>query len=111
MIGDTMEKLNKELEVDRFIRAMKQVRIMLKVLFTKTERFLISNNKRFLVGKNFSCHETKDFSSRYKQNKHSQEDLGNHFDFLLADSGIVLKNPDLVLSEPITARSLTTIKP
>ena len=71
---------------------------------------LISNNKRFLVGKKFDRLEITDFSSKNKQNKHSQEDLGNHFDFLLADSGLCLKNPNLVLSEPIGARKLTTVK-
>ena len=48
-MADTLEKVNKELEVDRFIRTMKHVQIMLKALFTKTERFLIANNRRFLV--------------------------------------------------------------
>ena len=71
MIGDTMDKVNKELEVDQFIRAMKQVRIMLKALFTKTERYLISKNKRFLVSNICDRLETTDFSSKYKQHKHS----------------------------------------
>ena len=106
-----MGKVNKELEVDRFIRAMKHVRIILKTLFTKTERYLISNNRRFLVPNNFDRHETTDFSSKYKQNKYGQKDLGNYFDFLLTDSGIGLKNPGSDTSEPITARKLITIKP
>ena len=111
MIGDTMDKVNNELEVDQFIRAMKQMRIMLKALFTKTERFLISNNRRFLVGKKIDRIKVTDFSSKNKQNMHSQEDLGYHFDFLMADSGLCLNYPNLVLSEPIRATKLTTVKP
>ena len=58
MISKGMESVNKELEVDRFIRTMIQVRIMFRTIFTKTERFLIRHNRRFLIDK--ESHGRKD---------------------------------------------------
>ena len=52
-----MIKINKELEVDHFIKTMMQIRIMLKTLFTKTELFLIKNNRRFIVRSEFTNNE------------------------------------------------------
>ena len=49
MISKGIAKVNRELEVDRFLRTMIQVRILFKVLFTKTERFLMSHNRRFMI--------------------------------------------------------------
>ena len=39
----------KELEVDRFIRTQKQVRLALKTLLTKADRLLLRNNKVFVL--------------------------------------------------------------
>ena len=39
----------KELEVDRFIRSMKLLKVQMKTLFTRTERFLMKNNREFLL--------------------------------------------------------------
>ena len=49
IIEKSMQIVEKELEVDHFIKTMMQIRIMLKTLFTKTELFLINNNRRFVV--------------------------------------------------------------
>ena len=57
MISKGIEKVNKELEVDRFLRTMIQVRILFRALFTKTERYLMSNNRRFLIDTDSSRHK------------------------------------------------------
>ena len=43
MIRKATERSDKELEVDVFIKTQMQVKAALKVLFTKTERFLLRN--------------------------------------------------------------------
>ena len=44
-----LDRALKELEVDRFIRTQKQVRVLFKTLLTKVERFLLRNNKVFIL--------------------------------------------------------------
>ena len=44
-----MNTIKKELEIDHFLKAMKEFRIALKTLFTKTELFLLSRNKDFIL--------------------------------------------------------------
>ena len=41
----------KELEIDYIIRQQIKFKVMLKTLFTKLERYLISNNKAFVLRK------------------------------------------------------------
>ena len=83
MISKGIQKVNKELEVDRFLRTMIQVRILFRVLFTKTERYLMSHNRRFVIDKD---------SSRYKKTPrgriHREADLGKYCRFLLSDCGL-----------------------
>ena len=57
MISKGIDKINKELEIDRFLRTMIQVRILLRALFSKTERYLMSHNRRFLIDKDGSRHK------------------------------------------------------
>ena len=40
-----VDKMLKELEVDHFIRTQKRMQAAMKVIFTKTERFLLHNQK------------------------------------------------------------------
>ena len=42
-------RIEKELEIARFLRTLIKVRIAINFLFTRTERFLISHNKRFVI--------------------------------------------------------------
>lgn len=49
MIIIGMNKINKELEIDRFLRGMIKMRIAIKILFSKTEQFLLRNNKKFMI--------------------------------------------------------------
>ena len=48
MISEGMSRFNRELEIDRFIKLQISMRIALKHLFSKAERFLIRNNKVFV---------------------------------------------------------------
>ena len=41
--------IDKELEIDHFLRSMRMLRIALKTLFSRTEMFLIRNNKAFTL--------------------------------------------------------------
>ena len=49
MYSQGIRRVNKELEVEHFLRQMKIVRIALRTLFTKTEMFLLRNNKSFVL--------------------------------------------------------------
>ena len=41
--------INKELEIDQILRFMRMTRIALKTLFSRTEMFLLRNNKGFTL--------------------------------------------------------------
>ena len=56
-----IDRVLKELEVDRFVRTQKQVRVAFKVLFTRMERFLIRNNREFVL--DFSSDDVSSKSS------------------------------------------------
>ena len=73
-----MERTLKELEVDRFIRTQKKVRVALNVLFTKLERLLIRNQKCFVLN-----------SDKVNMNSSSQSD------FELDESNVYDENPHL----------------
>ena len=44
-----MNLINKELEVDQFLKGQMKMKIALKALFSKLERFLIRKNKMFVI--------------------------------------------------------------
>ena len=50
MMEKGIKRLDKELEIDRFLKGQIKLKIALKALFTRTERFLIKNNRKFLLG-------------------------------------------------------------
>ena len=63
MISKGMLKIQRELEIDRFLKQSFKMKIALKALFTKTERFLMRHNRVFVIssdisnkGENFSSH-------------------------------------------------------
>ena len=49
MIQKGMNLINKELEVDQFLKGQMKMKIALKALFSKLERFLIRKNKMFVI--------------------------------------------------------------
>ena len=51
MIDRGVERINRELEVDQFLKSQIKMRIMMKALFSKAERYLIRNNKKFVLKK------------------------------------------------------------
>ena len=78
-----MSSIYKELEVDRFLKTMKVLRIALKTLFTKTEQFLLYRNKTFILQS-----ESESDLSKLQKNRKAQSDnkgLGKHFKTLLDD--------------------------
>ena len=78
--------LNKELEVDRFIKMMKQLRIMQKALFTKTELFLINHNRRFVIDSAY--HDSKRKLFKKTEDEINPKFLGHYYDSLLRDCNI-----------------------
>ena len=67
-----------------------KIKIALKALFTKPERFLIRNNKRFVIT---SDESDKSFSlSTYRKEhiKGKEEFLGHKFEDLIEKTGIPL---------------------
>ena len=44
-----LKRIDKELEIHRFLKGQMMMRISFKVLFSKVERFLIKNNKKFVL--------------------------------------------------------------
>ena len=46
-----LDRANKELDVERFIKKQMQVSIILKTIFTKAERFLVKNQRNFVLSK------------------------------------------------------------
>ena len=49
MILKGLNLINKELEVDRFLKGQIKMKIVIKALFSKAEQFLIRKNKRFVI--------------------------------------------------------------
>ena len=44
-----LNSINRELEIDHFLKKMKVINVALKTLFTRAERFLLQNNKTFIL--------------------------------------------------------------
>ena len=83
-----MTKINKELEVDHFIKTMMQIRVMLKTLFTKTELFLMKNNRKFIVQSDSTENEKNENSHKETPYKSKEKKLGRHSKALLQDCGL-----------------------
>ena len=44
-----LRRIDKELEIDQFLKQQIKMKIVMKALFSKIERFLIRNNKKFVI--------------------------------------------------------------
>ena len=42
--------IDKELDIEKFLQSQIKMKVAIKSLFSKVERFLIRNNKRFVIG-------------------------------------------------------------
>ena len=60
LLSKGLDRTWKELEIDRVLRTQMQVRVALKTLFTKAERFLIRNNKAFVLHSDTSSSDSSD---------------------------------------------------
>ena len=49
MMQKGLGQVEKELELDEFIRLQKKVRITLKTMFTRLERFMLDNQRCFVI--------------------------------------------------------------
>ena len=74
---------------------MKQLRIALKTLFTKTELYLINHNRKFLAVSNPSQIFEFNKSPKHKLDKAREQELGPYFKFLLQDCGLGVNQPYL----------------
>ena len=73
MIQIGLDRVNRELEIDRFLKTQMKIRIIMKVMFTKIERFLISKNRRFVI----DSEESENFKASKRRNKTEEnENLG-----------------------------------
>ena len=61
-----MARIERELEIDRFMRTQIQTRIVIKALFSRLERYLIRNNRRFVLES--GCKNSKILADDSKQN-------------------------------------------
>ena len=86
-----MKRIEHELEIDRFLKSQIKMRIALKVLFTKTERFLINNHKAFVITSEDSD-GLKPFrnSKNHRFQENDIKTLGPHFDELFEGTGLQL---------------------
>ena len=75
-----IEQTLKELEVDRFIKTQKQVRVIVSTLFSKVERFLIRNNRAFVL--NSSCCEDSNSSNSGSFNMSQDKDEKKYHNFM-----------------------------
>ena len=57
-------KIEKELDIIRFIKQTKYLKVILSLLFTRQERYLISKNKRLTVSHQ-SIDQTSDMTDDY----------------------------------------------
>ena len=81
-----ISRVEKELEIDRFLKSQIKIKVALKVLFSKVERFLIKNNRKFVIcsdeSSDANSHDTKvERASKY-------ELQGKNFGELLRLTGI-----------------------
>ena len=53
-----LSRIDKELEIDKFLKNQIKMKVAIKSLFSKVERFLIRNNKRFVIGTDSSDGES-----------------------------------------------------
>ena len=53
-----LRRIDKELDIDKFLQNQIKTKIAIKSLFSKVERFLIRNNKRFVIGTDSSDEES-----------------------------------------------------
>ena len=49
MLEKAKARTNKQLEIDHVLRTQMQVKVILRTIFTKAERFLLQNNKMFIM--------------------------------------------------------------
>ena len=66
------------------------MRVAIKALFSKTEQFLIKNNRKFVIG---SIEKESVFRNKLNENIEDIEDtiLSRRRDWLLEETGILLK--------------------
>ena len=49
LVKSGLDRIDRILEVDRFLKAQIQMKVALKALFSRFEIFLIKNNRRFVI--------------------------------------------------------------
>ena len=53
-----LSRIDKELEIDKFLQNQIKMKVAINSLFSKVERFLIRNNRRFVIGTDSSDGES-----------------------------------------------------
>ena len=80
MLNTGLNRIERELEADRFLRKQIELGVAMKVLFTKLERVLIRNNRKFVLQDNFNSDSNSDRGTdKTKAKRDINETLGWRF--------------------------------
>ena len=63
MMKEGLARASKELELDEFIRLQKKLRVMLKTMYTRLERFMLTNQRCFVI---YSSSDSENFERNVK---------------------------------------------
>ena len=66
--------INKDLEIDNFLRSIRMLRIGVKTLFSRTEMFLLRNNKAFILNS-----ESSESHTIQSETIKTNDTLGMHY--------------------------------
>ena len=90
-----LRRIDKELEIDNFLKQQIKLKVAISALFSKVERFLIKNNKRFVIQTDSS---DADSSSSPVTREQMHENINDHqyqkFAYLLEQTGLPLAFED-----------------
>ena len=90
-----LRRIDKELEIDNFLKQQIKLKVAISALFSKVERFLIRNNKKFVLKTDSS---DSDSSSNPVTREHMHGIITEHqdqkFTLLLKQTGLPLTSED-----------------
>ena len=80
MIDKGLGRIDKELDVVQFLRTQIQIRVVMSLLFTRAERFLIRHNRRFVIDSEDTCRHSKEEPSEIDLDIGMHTNLGARFE-------------------------------
>ena len=90
-----LNRIQKVLEIDKFLRGQIKMKIAMKTLFSKAERFLIRNNRNFIISTDRDNQTNADKSRKMNQLEEFEFEAQNQrFIDLLSETGILEVDDD-----------------